>query len=120
MGNSFFARKLNISQTAGALNFVVPPGSVSLDEIIANTARGILCSRFSGDAPNDNLEFTGLAKNSFYVEDGRIVYALSETMVSGNLQEVLKNIRAVSREGVNFGDSFYPCVAASGIMISSK
>jgi len=116
----FFARKLGVAQTAGAHNFSVKPGEKSLDDIIASTKRGILFSRYSGGAPNSNLDFSGIAKNSFYVEDGRVLHALDETMVSGNFQELLQNIHAVSREYVNFGNSSYPFVAASGVTISSK
>lgn len=116
----YISLKLGLPQTAGAANFVVPPGEQSLDEIIAGTRRGIVLSRFSGGNPNSNLDFSGIAKNSFYVEGGRIRHALSETMVSGNLQELLRTIRAVSREHVNFGDHDYPNVAASGVTISAK
>jgi PmbA protein len=100
-------------------NFVVPPGDRSLDDIVAGTERGVILSRFSGGNPNSNLEFSGVAKNSFYVE-GEIRHALSETMVTGNLQDLLQNIRAVSREQVNFGDHAYPYLAASGVTISAK
>ena len=116
----FFAKKLGVPQTAGASRFVVAPGATPLSEIIANTKRGIVFSRFSGGAPTSNLDFTGIAKNSFYVEDGEIRYALEETMVSGNFQELLKNIHAVSRESVDFGWARYPFLAASGVTISSK
>jgi PmbA protein len=116
----FMARKLDVPQTAGAWNFVVPPGDTPIDEIVAKTRRGIVFSRFSGGRPNSNLDFSGVAKNSFYVEDGEVKYALGETMVSGNFQELLKQIHAVSRESVNFGESFYPFIAASGVTISSR
>jgi PmbA protein len=116
----YIGRKLGLPQTAGVWNFVVPPGGCSLDEIVAGTERGIILSRFSGGNPNSNLEFSGVAKNSFYIEDGEIRHALSETMVTGNLQDVLRNIRAVSREQVNFGDHAYPYLAASGVTISAK
>ncbi len=116
----FFSRKLRLPQTAGATHFVVAPGATPLSEIIASTKRGILFSRFSGGNPTSNLDFTGIAKNSFYVEDGEIRYALEETMVSGNFQELLKNIHAVSREAVDFGWARYPFLAASGVTISSK
>lgn len=116
----YIARKLGLPQTAGAWNFVVPPGGCSLDEIVAGTQRGILLSRFSGGNPNSNLEFSGVAKNSFYIEAGEIRHALSETMITGSLQDVLRNIRAVSREQVNFGDHAYPYLAASGVTISAK
>jgi PmbA protein len=116
----YIAHKLGLEQTAGVWNFVVPPGDKGLDDIVAGTKRGIILSRFSGGNPNSNLDFSGVAKNSFYVEDGRIRHALTETMVSGNLQDLLRNIHAVSREHANFGDHDYPNVAASGVTISAK
>lgn len=116
----FFSRKLGLSQTAGASKFSVAPGNTPLSDIIAKTKRGIIFSRFSGGMPNSNLDFTGVAKNSFYVEDGEIRHALEETMVSGNFQELLKDIHAVSQEYVDFGSASYPFVAASGVTISSK
>jgi len=116
----FFSKKLGMPQTAGAHKLSVAAGETPLAEIVANTRRGIVFSRFSGGAPNANLDFTGIAKNSFYVEDGQIRHALEETMVSGNFQELLKNVHAVSRESVDFGGGSYPFVAASGVTISSK
>ena len=116
----YISRKLNLAQTAGAWNFVIPGGDRSIADIIAGTRRGIILSRFSGGQPNNNLDFSGIAKNSFYIEDGKIRHALSETMVNGNFQELLKSITDVSRETVNFGDHVYPYLAASGVTISAK
>ena len=59
-----------------------------------------------------------MAKNSFYVEDGEIRYPLIETMVSGNFQDLLMNIRGVSSESINFGGGEFPYLVASGVMIS--
>jgi PmbA protein len=116
----FFAKKLGVPQTSGATRFVVDSGATPLSEIVAKTKRGIVFARFSGGSPTSNLDFTGIAKNSFYVEDGEIRYALEETMVSGNFQELLKNIHAVSQESVDFGWARYPFLAASGVTVSSK
>jgi PmbA protein len=116
----YIARKLGLPQTAGAWNFVVPPGNRSLDDIVTGTRRGIILSRFSGGNPNSNLDFSGVAKNSFYVEDGKIRHALTETMITGSLQDLFRNIHAVSREHINFGDHDYPYIAASGVTISAK
>jgi PmbA protein len=116
----YIARKLGMPQTAGVWNFVVPPGNRSLDDIVAGTRRGIILSRFSGGNPNSNLDFSGVAKNSFYVENGEIRHALTETMITGSLQDLFRNIHAVSREHINFGDHDYPYIAASGVTISAK
>ncbi|PPD41493.1 MAG: hypothetical protein CTY15_13495 [Methylocystis sp.] len=116
----FFSKKLRLPQTAGASNFHVAAGDMSLEDMIARTKRGILFSRFSGGAPNAALDFAGIAKNSFYIEDGQVRHALEETMVSGNFCELLRNIHAVSAESVDYGSGSYPFVAASGVTISSK
>jgi PmbA protein len=77
-----------------------------------------LIGRFSGGRPNDRGDFSGIAKNSYYVEDGKIQYPISETMVSGNLVELLMNVEAVSIERLNFGGSATPWVKVSGIGVS--
>ena len=114
----FCSRKLDRPQNAGRYNFVIPPGERSVDTLVRETERGILFARFSGGAPNHKLDFSGVAKNSFYVEDGEIRYPLIETMVSGNLQDLLMNIRAVSSESINFGGGEFPYLAAAGVTIS--
>jgi PmbA protein len=116
----FMAKKLGRPQTEGARNFVVPAGDTPLAQIVAGVKRGILLSRFSGGDPNSALDFSGIAKNSFYIEDGEIKYALSETMVSGNFQDLLRQITAVSREQVDFGGCRYPYIATTGALISPK
>ena len=116
----YISRKLGLAYTAGPCNFVVPNGDRAIDDIIASTTRGILLCRLSGGIPTANLEFTGVAKNSFYVEDGAIRYPVIETMISGNLQDLLKQIHAISRESVNFGGGRFPYLAAGGVTISSK
>ena len=114
----FCSRKLDRPQNAGRYNLAIPPGKRSFDALVRETERGIVLGRFSGGAPNHKLDFSGVAKNSFYVEDGEIRYPLIETMVSGNFQVLLMNIRAVSKESINFGGGEFPNLAASGVTIS--
>ncbi len=116
----FFAQKLQRDQTVGAVNLNLAPGQSSLDELIANTSRGVLLGRFSGGHPNAALDFSGIAKNSFYIQDGKILHPLSETMVSGNLMALLMNVRDLSTEAYNLGGWRLPYLAASGVTISSK
>ena len=89
-------------------------------EIIADTKRGVLLTRFSGGMPADNLDFSGIAKNSFYLEDGKILHPLSETMISGNLRELLLSISAVSKETIDFGNACLPTIAAGGVTIHGR
>ena len=86
--------------------------------MISSIDRGILLSRFSGGSPSDNGDFSGVAKNSYYIEKGKIKYPISETMISGNICQMLHNIKDVSKETINFGSSIYPWIQFSGITIS--
>ena len=61
-----------------------------------------------------------MAKNSFLIEDGKIKNAVTETMVNGNLGEVVKNIRAISKELCLDGGMVMPYIAVDGIVISGK
>lgn len=95
-------------------------GDESFEEMTASVEKGVIAGGFSGGQPSANGEFSGLVKNAFYVEGGKIVGALSETMISGNLEDVFKNVRGISSERVRIGDSFLPYLAADGILISGK
>ena len=104
--------------TSGAI--VCEGGGTPLDIIIEGIDRGIIIGRFSGGQPTANGEFSGVAKNSFLIEDGKITKALSETMVSANLHEMLHKLRAVSSEVQENGTSVVPYIAFDGVTVSGK
>ena len=74
-----------------------------MDEIIASVDKGILMGSFSGGEPGTNREFSGVAKNSFLIENGKITKAITETMVNGNLGDMFGKIREVSKECPDVG-----------------
>lgn len=99
---------------------IITPGDRSIDDIIAGIDRGLIMGSFSGGNPGTNGDFSGVAKNAFLIEKGKIKGAVSETMVSGNLGEMLMNIRGISKETLDDGSSITPYIAADGIVISGK
>lgn len=101
-------------------NIIVKNGDMPLEQMIQGIENGILVGRFSGGRPSSNGDFSGVAKNSFLIQNGKITHALSETMISGNLADMLKNVVAVSRETVCDGTSVLPYIAFRGITISGK
>ena len=100
--------------------FVVTPGQQSLGDIVKEVKKGILLTRFSGGTPSLNGDFSGIAKNSFYVADGAIQYPLQETMIAGNLISLFREITAVSRERVDFGFALLPWLASQGVTIAAQ
>ena len=101
-------------------DLVVEPGNSTLEELIASVDRGLILGGFSGGEPGTNGEFSGVAKNSFLIENGKIKGAVTETMVNGNLGEAFRNIRGISREQLCDGGSVVPYIAVDGIVISGK
>ena len=99
---------------------VMKPGETPYADIIAGIERGILVGRFSGGEPGTSGDFSGVAKNSFLIENGKITCALSETMISGNLGELLKNVHAISSEVVCDGATVLPYAAFGGVTVSGK
>ncbi len=117
----YVSNKLGIKRAPNlSQNIIVANGDKSIDEILASVKKGIIVSRFSGGRPSSNGDFSGVAKNSFLVEDGKITKALSETMISGNLADMLNSLVAISKETVCDGMTVMPYAAFFGITVSGK
>ncbi|MCR5174694.1 MAG: TldD/PmbA family protein [Oscillospiraceae bacterium] len=99
---------------------VMDPGDTPYEDMVRDIKKGLIVGGFSGGSPGANGEFSGVAKNSFYVEDGKIVGAVSETMINGNLETVFANIKAISRETVCDGSTVLPYFSTDTIVISGK
>ncbi len=103
-----------------SLAVVVQGGDTPYAELIKGIKRGLIVGRFSGGNPGINGEFSGVAKNSFLIEDGAVKGAVSETMISGNLAKLLNSLVAISRETVADGSCVLPYMAFDGVVISGK
>jgi len=101
-------------------NMSVDTGDTALADMIKNTKQGILLSRFSGGEPNNNGDFSGIAKNSYYIENGEIKYPVKEIMINGNALGMLNDIEEISKESIDYGFSNYPWVKIKNITISGK
>ena len=101
-------------------SYVIESGDKTLEDMIKGIDRGLLVARYSGGNPSASGDFSGVAKNSYYIENGEIKYPVSETMISGNLAQLFKNIKDVSKERVDFGASVLPWISSTGVTISGK
>ena len=117
--SEYAARKTGLKRAKSTSGCVkVQCGDKTLEEIVKNIDNGILVCRFSGGEPAGNGDFSGVAKNSFLIKDGRIASPLSETMISGNLAQMLKYVNGISSESVNYGTCIMPYAAFDGIAVS--
>lgn len=117
--NHYAANKLGqkISRSEGTF-LKVAPGDTPLQEMVGSVKKGILMCRYSAGNPSENGDISGVAKNSYYIENGEIKFPIGETMVAGNLQRMLHDIQAISRESINSGYWEFPWVRFAGVSVS--
>ena len=113
------AKKLSKSRAVndgGA--YIVDAGDKPHEEMIKDIDQGVLLARFSGGNPANNGDFSGVAKNSYYIEKGEIKHPLTETMVSGNIREMFENLDGISSTSIDFGSCSLPWISFKGITVS--
>ena len=101
-----------------ASGWALAAGDTPLAAIIAGVPRGALVDRLSMGEPVPSGDFSGVVKNSFLIADGRIGAALSETMITGNVAQMLREVTAVSRERLDMGSECLPWLRVPGLHFS--
>lgn len=112
------SRKLGIAHTPVGDSWSIDAGDVSRVDMQASVRRGALVGRLSMGTPAPNGDFSGVIKNSFLLENGQRTKALSETMITGNVAQMLKDIQDISTEVSDFGGYRLPWLRISGLRFS--
>ncbi|MDE6607025.1 MAG: TldD/PmbA family protein [Lachnospiraceae bacterium] len=112
---SGFERAKNTSYSV-----IIEGGDTPFENMIKNVKNGIIIGDFSGGQPSIGGDFSGVAKNSFLIEDGKIKGAVNEVMISGNFVQLLNDLVAVSKETVADGDKVLPYMAFKNVVIAGK
>ncbi len=117
--SQYVSNKTGKERTIGPdLYCVLETGDKSYKNLIKGIKKGILCMRISAGNPNAHGDFSGVVKNSYYIEDGEILFPIKETMISANLIDMFNNISAVSSESFNTGYSKAPFMQIKEIFFS--
>jgi len=107
----------------GPSAFIVRPGKTGFDDMIADIKEGLVVEQLMGAEQGNILggDFSGNVLLGYKVENGKIVGRVKDTMVSGNIYKMLKDIAAVGSE-TRWISGFLqtPPVYCKGISVSSK
>ena len=99
-------------------NVVVAPGETSLADMIAGIDKGVLATRFSGNADPVSGDFSGSVKGGRMIRGGKLAEPLCGTMIAGNTFELLTGITAVSSESERMFGSVVPYIALEEIAVT--
>jgi PmbA protein len=79
---------------------VIAPGEASFDEMLADIKEGLVIEQLMGAEQGNILggDFSGNVLLGYKVESGKIVGRVKDTMVSGNVYKLLKEISAIGSQ----------------------
>lgn len=99
---------------------VAPGAGGDRDALLAALGRGLVVQRFSGSVDPASGDFSGVAKSARWVEDGRIVRPVRETLFSGNAFALLPRVIALSSHGESvMGRSLAPWALVDGVSVTA-
>jgi PmbA protein len=101
--DTYYARKLGAQSTAnstgggvGPNNFYLQPGSITLDELIQRTSRGVLVMDTIGFATEHASGTYSRGARGYYIENGEIAYPIEEFTIASTFPHLLERIDAVA------------------------
>jgi PmbA protein len=113
------SRKTGIAHVpVAAAGWEIAAGDVARTALVQGVQRGAIVGRLSMGMPAANGNFSGVIKNSFAIVDGARGPALAETMISGNMAQMLRDISGVSSERVDAGALLLPWLRISNLHFS--
>ena len=128
--DSYAARKLGLRSTGSAArsagsapsaaptNLWLQPGARTLEELIADTDRGLLVTELIGMGFNPVTGDYSRGAAGLWIEDGEIRYPVEEITIAGNLGEMLTAIDAVGSDLLWLGRIASPSLRVAEMMVA--
>ena len=107
------------SPRVGETNVIINPGSKKIDDIIAEVKKGVFVTRFSGNVNPVSGDFSGVVKGGQLILNGEKKHSLKETMIAGNIFDMLKNISGISRDRNKIFNYILPYIRVEDISVTS-
>ena len=103
--------------------FIIAPGNTTFDEMVNDIKEGLVVEYLMGATQGNILggDFSGNVLLGYKVESGKIVGRVKDTMVSGNVYQLLKQIIAIGSD-VKWVGSFLntPSIYCPSLSVASK
>lgn len=97
-------------------------GNASFKDMLSGIKDGLLVEDLLGVGQGNVLggEFGGNVLLGFRIQDGEIIGRVKDTVIAGNVYDVLNKIIAISNEPRWMGSTYLPHVCVDGVTVSSK
>lgn len=130
--DTYAAKKLSMESTASAsrgssggvgastTNFVLQPGTISREQLLKDTKRGLYVTEMMGFGFNAVTGDFSRGASGFLIEDGELTQPVSEVTISLNLDEILQRIDAVADDLDLRTSTASPTFRVSAMTIAGK
>ena len=103
--------------------FIVTPGDTSFDDMVHDIKEGLVVEQLMGATQGNILggDFSGNVLLGYKVEGGQIVGRVKDTMVAGNIYELLKQVAAIGSDARWVGSFLStPSIYCPAVSVASK
>jgi PmbA protein len=103
--------------------FILKTGETTFKEMVSDIKEGLIIEQLMGAEQGNILggDFSGNVLLGYKIENGKITGRVKNTMVSGNVYQVLKNIAALGKEAKWVGGGVYaPHIYCPSVAVASK
>ena len=103
--------------------FIIAPGSATFDEMVQDIKEGLVIEQLMGAGQGNILggDFSGNVLLGYKVESGKIVGRVKDTMVSGNIYQLLKQNIAIGSDSKWVGSFLQtPHIYCPSVSVASK
>lgn len=106
--------------TPGLFNFLIQPGSGSLQNLIQHLDDGIVVDQMLGGGNGISGDFSINIDLGYRVQKGQIIGRVKDTMVAGNVYTVLKQLVQLGGDADWNGSCYTPSLIVEGLNITGR
>ena len=102
---------------------VIAEGNVSFDDMVHDIKTGLIIEEPLGASQGNvlNGDFSGNVLLGYKIENGEITGRVKNTMVSGNIYKILKQLTAIGNDGRWIGGYFFtPSIYCPDVSVATK
>jgi PmbA protein len=102
---------------------VIAEGNVSFDDMVRDIKTGLIIEELMGASQGNvlNGDFSGNVLLGYKIENGEITGRVKNTMVSGNIYKILKQLTAIGNDGRWIGGYFFtPSIYCPDVSVATK
>ena len=122
LDSTYTASRRGTSSTGhcgGMHTIEITGGDSTREELLQSVDQAILVERFSGNVDPLTGDFSGFAKGSHFYKNGRHQHPLTETMIAGNVFDLLKDIHGISKDPKpHCGRFIAPWILVGGVSVT--